>query len=134
MQNEKGIMVLKWKDKRDIFMISTKHSAEMVAVRKKNYVRDKTIVVVDYNIGKCAVDLSDQMIAYSTPHRRTLKWYIKLTLELLLNTSITNALVLYKLATNKKIKVSQFRMALAMHLTQCHSPEPSNILVTKTAA
>lgn len=73
MQNRKGIMVLKWRDKRDIFMVSTKHSAEMVEVRKKNYVCNKLIVVVDYNIVKCAVDLSDQMIAYSTPHRRTLK-------------------------------------------------------------
>ena len=69
-----------------IFMISTKHSAEMVEVRKENYVCDKSMVVVDYKRGKCTVDLSDQMIAYSTPHRGTLKWYIKLASELLLNT------------------------------------------------
>ena len=87
------------------------------------------MVVVDYKREKCAVDLSDQMIAYSTPHKRTLKWYIKLALELLLNTSISNAMILYKQATKTKIKLSDFRMALAMHLTQCHSPEPSNILI-----
>ena len=75
------------------------------------------MVVVDYNRGKCAVDLSDQMIAYSTPHRRTLKWYIKLALELLLNTSISNWIILYKQATKTKIRVSAFRMALAMYLT-----------------
>ena len=34
------------------------------------------MVVVDYNRGKYAVDLSDQMVANSTPYRRTLKWYI----------------------------------------------------------
>ncbi|XP_033318338.1 uncharacterized protein LOC117215878 [Bombus bifarius] len=110
-------------------MISTKNSAEMVEVRKKSYVCDKPMVVVDHNRGKCAVDLSDQMIAYSTPHRRTFKWYIKLALELLLNTLISNAMILYKQVTNTKIKVSEFRMALAMQLTQCHSSEPSNILV-----
>ena len=87
------------------------------------------MVVVDYKRGKCAVDLSDQMIAYSTPHRRTLKWYTKLALELLLNTSISNAMILYKQATKTKIKVPDFRMAPAMHLTRCHSPEPSNILI-----
>ena len=38
-------------------------------------------------------------------------------------------MILYKQATKTKIKVSDFRMALAMHLTQCHSPEPSNILI-----
>ena len=85
------------------------------------------MVVVDYNRGNCAVDLSDQMIAYSTSHRRTLKWYIKLALELLLNTSISNALILYKQATKIKIKVWDFRMAFAMHLIR--SPEPSNILI-----
>ena len=69
------------------------------------------------------------MVAYSTPDRRTLNWYIKLALELLLNTSISNATILYKKATKTKINVSDFRMALAMHLTQCHSPEPSNILI-----
>ena len=38
----------------------------MVEVRKENYACDKSMVVVDCNRGKCAVDLSDQMIAYST--------------------------------------------------------------------
>ena len=54
---------------------------------------------------------------------------MKLALELLLNTSISNAMILYKQATRTKIKVSAFRMALAMHVTQCYSPEPSNILI-----
>ena len=101
----------------------------MVKVCKENYVCDKPMVVVDYNRGKCAVDLSDQVIAYSTPHKRILKWHIKLALELLLNTPTSNAMILYKQATKIKIKVSDFRMALAMHLTQCHSPEPLNILI-----
>ncbi|XP_050479642.1 uncharacterized protein LOC126868351 [Bombus huntii] len=101
----------------------------MVEVREENDACDKPMVVVDYNRGKCAVDLSDQMIVYSTPRRRTLKWYIKLALELLLNTSISNAMILYKQATKTKIKVSDFRMVLAMHLIQCHSPEPLNILI-----
>ena len=107
------------------------HSAEMVKI-KKNYVCNKPMVEVNYNRGKCAVDLSDQIIAYSTSHRRTLKWYIKLALELLLNTLISNTMILYKQATKTKIKISDFRMALAMHLTQCHSPEPSNILIQQT--
>ena len=38
-------------------------------------------------------------------------------------------MILSKQATKTKIKVSDFRMALAMHLTRCHSPEQSNILI-----
>ena len=101
----------------------------MVEALKENYVCDKPVVVVDYNRGKYAVDFSDRVIAYSTPRRRNLKWYIKLALELMLNTSISNAMKLYKQAIKTKIKASDFRMALAMHLTQCHSPESSNILI-----
>ena len=96
----------------------------MVEVRKKNDVSDKAMVVVDYNRGKCAADLSDRTIVCSTPRRRTLEGYIKLALELLLNTLISNAMILYRQATNTKIKVSDFRMAFAMQLTLCHSPEP----------
>ena len=101
----------------------------MVEIHEKNYVCDRAMVMIDSNRGKWAVDLADQMIAYFTPHRRTLKWYIKLALELLLNTSISNAMILYKQATKTKIKVSDFRMALGMHLTRCHLPEPWNILI-----
>ena len=122
-------IIVRWRGKLDIFMISTKHSAEMVEVCEKNYVCDRPMVVIDYNRGKCAVDLADEMIAYSTPHRRTLKWYIKLALELLLNTSISNAMILYKQATETKIKIWAFRMALGVQLTLCHSPEPWNILI-----
>lgn len=88
---------------------------------RNNYTREKPTIVLNYNVGKCAIDLSDRMIAYSTPHRKTLKWCIKLAIELLLNTSVTNALLFYKLTTNRKIKISDFRMA--MHLTQCHDVE-----------
>ena len=96
---------------------------------EKSHVCDKPMIVVDYNRGKCAVGLSDRMITYSTPHRRTLEWYIKLAVELSLNTSISNAMILYKQARKTKIEVSDFRMAPATHLTQCRSPEPSNLLI-----
>ncbi|CAL7941430.1 unnamed protein product [Xylocopa violacea] len=121
-------MVVKWKDKRDILMISTKHTVEAVTVRKNNYIGERPIVVFDYNFGKSAADLSDQMIAYSTPHRKALKWYIKLVI----NVSVANALLLHKLRRKRKINISNFR--LAMHLTQCCGDEafgPSNMCIER---
>lgn len=35
MENERGICVLKWKDKRDVLMLSTKHSKGSSTIRKK---------------------------------------------------------------------------------------------------
>jgi archaellin len=93
---------LKWKDKKDVLLISTKHSDEMVTIKKSNKEKTKPKMVVDYNLGKASVDLSDQMISYSSPLRKTVKWYRKLAVELLLNTCVLNSLVLYKLIIKKK--------------------------------
>ena len=65
-QNNNGILLLKWKDKRDIFMLSTKHDG----VLSRN---GKPQVVEDYNKVKGFVDLSDQMAAYTPFVRRTSK-------------------------------------------------------------
>ncbi|EFN68845.1 hypothetical protein EAG_13643, partial [Camponotus floridanus] len=73
----------------------------------------------EYNLGKSSVDLSDQMIAYSSPLRRTIKWYKKLAIELLLNTCIVNSIVLFKQVTRKNIAIPDFRMKLAMYLMKC---------------
>lgn len=82
------------------------------------------------------------MTAYSSPlrktikwYRKTIKWYRKLTIELLLNTCVVNSLVLYKQATRKNISISDFRMKLAMYLVKCSNDEdctsPSNYVQKK---
>lgn len=46
--------------------------------------------------------MSDQMAAYSSPLRKTVKWYKKLGIELILNATIVIAWVITKI---KKVKV-----------------------------
>ncbi|EZA49230.1 hypothetical protein X777_12512 [Ooceraea biroi] len=70
-------------------------------------------------------ELSDRMSAYGIPIRKS-KWYQKLAIELLLNASVVNALLMYKQMIDRKIKVTEFRMALAMHLTQCRDENPQD--------
>ncbi|CAH1955584.1 unnamed protein product [Acanthoscelides obtectus] len=48
MENKDGITLLKWKDQRDVLVLSTKHDAEMVE-RSNNRIPK---VVIDYNSGK----------------------------------------------------------------------------------
>jgi hypothetical protein len=69
----------------------------------------KPAIVVDYNKAKRAVDLADQMAAYQTPLRKSLKWYKKLAIDLILNIAMVNALILYKSVTNKSIPIVDFR-------------------------
>jgi len=79
MRSDSNVLVLKWKDKRDLCMISTKHNSEMVEQHMKGKIIKKPKVVIDYNTGKASIDLSDQMSSYSNPLRRSLNWLKKLT-------------------------------------------------------
>lgn len=103
-ENNQGITVLKWKDKRDIMVLSTKHSSEMITVKTKRGFVQKPKIMTAYNAAKTSIDLSDQMSTYSSPLRRTLKWYKKL----FLNTTVINALFMYQEVTGKKISVMAF--------------------------
>jgi len=109
-------MVLKFKDKRDLHMLSTKHTDNTVMVpRREN--KSKPDVVLDYNRGKSFIDLSDQMASYGSLLRKSLKWYRKVVFELLLNTSIVNALCLFQKKTATCIKITDFRSNLIKYLT-----------------
>lgn len=112
-----GITALKWRDKREVLVLSTKHSDRFAKVsrRQGNEVM-KPQIIVDYNKAKGAVDLSDQMSAYSSPLRKSVKWYKKLAFDLLLNTAIVNALTLYKSVTKKNIQIIDFRRFIMMNL------------------
>lgn len=118
-------------------MLSTKHSAEMTTVHKTFYSCEKPKMIVEYNLGKSSVDLSDQMIAYNSPLRKTLKWYRKLAIELLLNICMVNSLILFKQITRKDIQISDFSMKVALYFTKCRDNDaevsvfPRESLLTK---
>jgi hypothetical protein len=78
LHRKKGVKLIKWKDKRDVLMISTKpsHSATVVNTRKTNKLKEhimKPQVVLDYNEGRQGSDLSDQLSAYYTCLRQSIK-------------------------------------------------------------
>ncbi|XP_014476746.1 PREDICTED: piggyBac transposable element-derived protein 4-like isoform X2 [Dinoponera quadriceps] len=130
-ENKQGITILKWKDKRDILVLSTKHSSEMVNVESRSEHKLKPQIIVDYNRGKAAVYLSDQMNAYNNPLCKSMKWYRKLAFELLLNTTVLNSYILYKDITKKNISITEFREKLAVHLTNCREEDiPSGSIAT----
>ncbi|CAK1586141.1 unnamed protein product [Parnassius mnemosyne] len=122
-ENDDGITIMKWKDKRDVLLLSTKHSVSFRRITKKGKEKIKPKIVLDYNHAKSAVDLSDQMSSYTTPLRKTTKWPKRLAMELLLNTAIVNSYILYKLTTKKKLSVVQFRTALVEYLVNTGVPE-----------
>ena len=97
-ENEDGTVVAKWKSKREVLMLSTKHDLEMVDTGRKNRCNEavmKPEIVMSYNKGKQGIDILDQMSSYFTPLRKTIRWYHKIGFEFLLNTAVVNALIIY---------------------------------------
>ncbi|XP_060881920.1 piggyBac transposable element-derived protein 4-like [Metopolophium dirhodum] len=125
-QSQNNIVVLKWKDKRDVLMLSTKHKNNTVVVNNK---RGKQVVkpqmVIDYNKAKGYVDICDLRSSYHSPLRRSLKWYRKVMFEILLNTCLLNAMSLYTAVTSKKISVTQFRESIIHCLIKKIEVQPS---------
>ena len=79
LQNGNGVKLIKWTDKRDILMISTKlsHTTALVDIRKTTPYGERIIkpqVVLDYNRGRQGTDLSNHLSAYYTCLRRSIKW------------------------------------------------------------
>uniref|UniRef100_A0A182JNY4 PiggyBac transposable element-derived protein domain-containing protein n=1 Tax=Anopheles christyi TaxID=43041 RepID=A0A182JNY4_9DIPT len=83
----------------------------------------KPLIMADYSRGRTAIDLADRMNAYSLALCRAMKWYRKLGFDLLLNTAVTNAYLLYRDVTKKPISITDFRKDLAVSLTQLRQEE-----------
>jgi hypothetical protein len=122
LQNRIGVKLIKWKDKRDVLMISTKpsHSATVVDTGKTNKLNEcimKPQVILDYNEGRQGTDLSDQLSTYHACLRRSIKWYKKVAFELIFGTAVVNSYLIYKenYATSN-IQISQFRESLVRSL------------------
>ncbi len=122
LQSNDGIKLIKWKDKRDVLMISTKpsHSATLVDTQKTNKANEcimKSQVSIDYNKGKQGVDLSDQLSTYYTYIRRTKKWYQKVAFEMIFGMSVVNAYLIYKENYDtSRMTMLQFRESLVRSL------------------
>lgn len=118
MESDDGITVFKWKDKRDVLMLSTKHSIETADIGQ----RQKPIAVIDYNAGKTFIDVSDQRASYSSAVRKALKWYRKVAVEALLGTTVVNSLFLYNKVNGKNISIIKFREKLCSQLLHYGQP------------
>ncbi|CAH1242242.1 STAT5B [Branchiostoma lanceolatum] len=92
------LLAMKYKDRRDVKMLTTAHSAKLVGTGK--HTRDgeekrKPDCINQYNKYMGAVDTSDQMVAYMSFRRRTLKWWKKAFFHIY-SLTICNRYILHK--------------------------------------
>ena len=137
-----GILVLKWRDTREVHALSTKHGPDMEKAytsRRRSLSaanvpltsnttpstrsRLKPKAVIEYNKGKAGIDLSDQMSAYASVLRKGIKCYRRLAFELLLGVAVVNAYFIFKKHTATQIGIREFRVKLAFTLLELKHAE-----------
>ncbi|KAL4103566.1 hypothetical protein QTP88_018927 [Uroleucon formosanum] len=79
------------------------------------------------------IDLSDQLASYCTPMRKSIRWYHKVATEIILNTFVVNAQIMYNQHNfQKKLNIRQFRELIVDKLLKL---EPSSrTTVSQTSA
>lgn len=101
MLKKRSVYVSRWKDKREVFSITTGHLPKMVITSNRfSQQNTKPRHIVEYNKNMSGIDKSDQMVSYYSTPRKTICWYKKIIFHLL-DISMWNAYYLYKKKLNK---------------------------------
>jgi hypothetical protein len=119
-----SLTALKWRDKRDVCVLSTKHAGTFKILfnkieRSSGDPRTIPSCVADYNEHMGGVDRSDQLNKYYSITRKTLKWWKKLALHVI-NVMITNAYIIYRKFSVKRMSHYDFRKELVKCLIARH--------------
>ncbi|KAJ6640514.1 PiggyBac transposable element-derived protein 4 [Pseudolycoriella hygida] len=116
------VYVTKWRDKRDVLSISTAHHPQLIqAPNRFGELKLKPNDVADYNNNMGGIDRLDQMTAYYSSPRKTIRWYKKVLFHLL-DMAVWNSYFLYK-KFHPKSTFLQFRESLIMSMIQCSSQD-----------
>lgn len=76
-------------------MISTCHADEQTMTTGRN-ARLKPNMILEYNNRKKGIDLSDELVSYYSPIRKSLSWYKKIAIDVIFGVAVINALYIYK--------------------------------------
>ena len=118
------VMVVKWKDKRDVMVITTKHLPEMDLHVTRTGRRQKPTAVIDYTKNMGGVDLSDQLIAYTPLRRKTVKWWKKLAMHFF-SLLIVQGYILFKghRPENRKATVKDYLKKIVHGMAFLHTAD-----------
>lgn len=117
LQSDQKSIVGKWMDKREVMFLTTKSVPVMSEVETRRGLIKKPSTILEYNKVKSFIDVSDQMASYGTTVRKGIKWYRKVAVELLTNTAVVNAYIVFqKMNVGSKLGITEFREKLAIGL------------------
>ena len=115
------IMATRWKDKKDVNLISTCIDGNMwVKVKRAGKETEVPLVVYIYNSGMDGVDRSDQMLSsYDCEHKRVKKWYKKSFMHILNAIAYNSFILKQKIDTSNETHLD-FRKKLILSLVENH--------------
>lgn len=120
------VTVMKWKDKKDVSLLSTIHNSDIIDVTKNNKTVKKPRVVVDYNTTMGGVDRVDQHLAnYPVPRKRGKKYYKKIFFHLYEQANF-NSYVLYKKSGGRLSPLDYRLLVIEKMFEKYHSQEFSS--------
>lgn len=76
----------------------------------------KPDIILSYNKCKQGIDLADQIASYHSPVRKSIRWFHKVAFDVLLNTAVVNAYILYRSTNDDSIKIDVFREIIIKEL------------------
>ena len=131
-RSSEKLLFLCWRDKNYVKMLSNYHDETIVDTRKRKHdgsLIRKAQVINDYNSQMGGVDKADQMIQYYSCHRKTKKWYKKLSMHLI-DIAVYNAFVCWVKSQHNpnqslKNKHLQFRLRLISQMVSDVGVDPS---------
>ncbi|UYV68477.1 PGBD5 [Cordylochernes scorpioides] len=113
MRRRKHLLLLKWKESRNFVLLSTLHEGKLLRSRGD---QRKPDVFVDYNKWKGGVSRSDQIMAYYSFTRKTLKWWKKLFFHLFGLCFVNGNLIYNKANPASRMNLKEFYMAVGESL------------------
>ena len=120
-RSSENMLVVKWKDRRDVTMLTTLHENKMVRLPRKDRVTNenlqKPLCVLEYNKQMGAVDRSDMMISSIDSTRKSIKWYKKLFFHTI-DISLLNAHAMYLTQNSAKVPLATFQLAVIRQLLE----------------
>ncbi|KAK9703097.1 Transposase IS4 [Popillia japonica] len=120
-----GIMIGKWKDKRDVVYISNEYKNDMVQIQnKRREIKSKPLPIINYNKYMTGVDRQDQLLAYYPCERKTIRWPSKIFVHIL-QLIMINAYHLYNKYSGTRLSLYDFRLSVIGSLLK-QPPKPDS--------
>lgn len=120
-RSSETMLALKWKDRRDVVMLTTMYENKIVTLPKISRITKenikKSLCVVEYNRHMGAVDRSDMMISSIDCTRKSIKWYVKVFFHSL-DVTLLNAHAMFLTQHAEKVPVAKFHLEVIRQLLE----------------